>query len=746
MKTREDWKAEALKAAGVAADYDEPVDLVPYRFDDAAAIEPSRRGVLKTLGAGLLIAVAADAAPAKGEEAPPRRRGGGRGGPFGRGAASMAARLHLGEDGSITVLTGKVECGQGARAELAQAAAEELRVPFDRVRLVMGDTGAVPDDGGTYGSLSTPATVPAIRIGCASARELLAASAARRWGVEPASVAVEGGTARHAGKPGESLAYADLARDAEAARAMGATLDPDVTLTPVADWKTLGVSTPKPTGREIVTGAHAYPSDVVRPGMLYGKVLRAPRFGATLQSVDLGPARAMPGVVAVHDGDFVGVAAPNTARAEAALEAVAKTARWDAPPHPSSEQLPAFLREHARGGLPDRPIFGEGARGLKASYDVAYIQHAPMEPRAAVAEWSDGKVTAWVGTQTPFNVRGELARAFGLPDDRARVIVPDFGGGFGGKHSGEYAVEAARLARAAGKPVRVVWTRAEEFAWAQFRPAAAIEMEAALGPDGRIAAWRHLNVNSGGGSIQPPYRVGEADCRFLQSEPPLRHGSYRALASTANTFARESFLDELAALAGRDPLAFRLDHIEEPRLRAVLAEAAAKFGWEDRARAREAGKGVGLACGADKGGFVACCVAVTVDPDDGAIAVDEACQAYECGKVLNPENLRTQVEGAIVMGLGPALREAIAFEDGMVTNGSFRDYRVPRFADLPKKLDVHLLDRPDLPSAGAGETPIIAIAPAIANAVFAATGVRARAMPIRLPEARREAGGAGRGG
>jgi len=340
-------------------------------------------------------------------------------------------------------------------------------------------------------------------------------------------------------------------------------------------------------------------------------------------------------------------------------------------------------------------------------------------------------VTAWVGTQTPFNVRGELARAFGLPDDRARVIVPDFGGGFGGKHSGEYAVEAARLAKAAGRPVRVVWTREEEFAWAQFRPAAAIEMEAALAPDGSIAAWRHLNVNSGPGALQPPYRVGKSDCRFIQSAPPLRHGSYRALASTANTFAREAFIDELAALAGLGPLEFRLATLAEPRVREALSEAASRFGWEARSKAREPNKGVGLACGMDKGGFVAACVAVTVDPSDGSVVVDEVCQVYDCGKVVNPENLRTQVEGAVVMGLGPALREAMAFSGGMVTNGSFRDYRVPRFSDLPK-LSVHLLDRPDQPSAGAGETPIIAIAPAIANAVAAATGTRVRSMPVRL--------------
>ena len=246
------------------------------------------------------------------------------------------------------------------------------------------------------------------------------------------------------------------------------------------------------------------------------------------------------------------------------------------------------------------------------------------------------------------------------------------------------------------------------------------------------------NINSGASSVQPPYRIGRVDARYVRSAAPLRHGSYRALASTANTFARESFMDELAVLAGADPLAFRLDHLDDPRLRAVLTEAASRFDWPNRTKSKEPGKGVGLACGTDKGGFVAACASVSVDRDKGTIRVDHVCQAFECGKIINPVNLRNQVMGAIVMGLGPALREAIEFSGGVIRNASFGDYRVPRFADLPT-LDVHLLDRPDLASAGAGECPIIAIAPAVANAVQNACGLRIRRMPIRLPNARDEA-------
>lgn len=734
MTPRQNWMLEALRAAGVDADYDEEFDRVEYRFEDVATVEPSRRVVLKTLGAGLMIAVASDLA--SGQQ---QRRGGGRGGSFDREAASIAARVHIGADGSLSVMTGKVECGQGARVELTQAAAEELRVSFDRVALVMGDTSLTPDDGGTYGSLSTPRTVPAIRLGCASARALLAALAARRLGVDVATIDVQDGLAKDP-KTGQTVSYADLARDAEAAVGLARLPSADAPLTPVDNWKTMGRTIPRPTGRDIITGSHVYPSDLARPGMLYGKILRAPRFGAKLKDVDIGPAQAMPGVVVVRDGDFVGVAAPRSAKAREALAAIAETAEWTTESHPPSAELPQYLRENADGGIPPSPFRDELARAdkvLKRSYDVAYIQHAPMETRAAVAEWDGGEVTAWVGTQVPFGVRSEVARAFGLPVNKVRVIVPDFGGGFGGKHSGEYVVEAARLAKAAERPVSVVWTREEEFTWALFRPAAAIEAEASLDAEGRIVTWRYLNINSGGAQVQTPYRVGKSDAKFIPSKAPLRHGSYRALSTTANTFGRECFMDELAELAGQNPLEFRLNHLDDPRLRTVLEEAAKRFDWPSRSKSSGAGKGAGLACGFDKGGYVAACASVSVDQKKGTIRVDHVCQVYECGKIINPGNLLAQVQGAIIMGLGAALRESTEFADGVIQNASFGEYRVPRFADVPM-LDIHLLDRPEVPSAGAGETPITVIAPAVANAVYNATGLRIRHMPIRLPGAKDE--------
>ena len=698
----------------VPPDYEEPVERIDYDFG------LNRRAFVQVLGAGLVLAVSV--APAAAQS-----RGGRGGGPRAR---NIAARVHIASDGTITVMTGKVEAGQGARAELTLVAAEELRVPVSRVQLIMADTSLVPDDGITAGSGSTPRTAPAVRQGAAAARELLIDFACKQWGVERKTVEVRDGKVAHA-PTGKTLGYAELAASADAEKAFSQAIPAEVSLTAVTEWKVMGVATPRPNGRDIVTGTHQFPSDVTRPGMWYGKVLRPPSYGAKLTAIDLGPAKAMKDVAVVQDEPFVGVAASSTLRAYEALSAISKTAKWEPAPHPSSQGLFDYLKQHAHEN-PANPFTREIADAknvLRQSYHVAYAQHAPMEPRAAVAEWQGGKLAVWAGTQNPFGYRGELARAFHLSEDNVRVVVPDFGGGFGGKHTAEAAVEAARLAQAAGRPVSLRWTREEEFTWAYFRPAAVIEIEASLDGRGALTSWHFININSGGAAVETPYRTGQSRCRYVASDAPLRHGSYRALAATANNFARESFMDELATAAGADPLAFRLAHLENARLRAVLETAAQRFGWPEACRKKSSAVGVGLACGTEKGSYVAACAEIAIE--QGKIAVRRVCEVFECGAIINPGNLRAQVQGAIVMGLGPALREMVKFEGGRMLTTSFRDYEVPRFADVPE-LDIHLLNRPDLPSAGAGETPIIAIAPAIANAVFHATGTRVRQMPIRL--------------
>lgn len=715
-----------IPTSDILGDLEPSLECVSYDFG------LSRRAFVKGLGAGLCIAVSLPALPQEKESGQRSRNSF-----LGAGAQNLAARIHLGTDGSITVLAGKVEAGQGARAELLQAAAEELRVPVARVQMILADTGVVPDDGMTAGSGTTPRTVPAVRRGAATARNLLLAFACDQWKLQQAAVEIRSGKVVHAGS-NRSLDYADLARSAETAKLFQRAIPENVALTPVKEWKVLGTSISRPTARDLVTGAHTYPSDIARPGMLYGKILRPQSYDAKLLSVDLAQARAMPDVTVVQDDQLVGVAAPNTFRAERALAAIAAAAKWQtAPPssnpQPSSQNLFDYLRLNAVGGVPPNPFVNAlaGAKTLRRSYHVPYIQHAPLEPRAAVAEWKDGHLTVWTGSQNPFGVRSELARAFHTSEDQVRVVIPDFGAAFGGKHTGECAVEAARLARSAGKPVSLRWTREEEFTWAYFRPAGVIEAEASLDAGGKIATWHFININSGPNAVDTPYVIGKTDCRFIPSKPPLRHGSYRGLAATANNFAREVFMDELAAAAGADPLIFRHSHLDDQRLRAVLDSAANHFGWQERSRRKDAGTSVGLACGTEKGSYVAACAEIEIDQRQKQFKVRRVCEAFECGAIVNPANLRSQVQGAIIMGLGAALREETQFGNGSILNASFGEYRVPRLEDVPE-LEIHLVDRPDLPSAGAGETPIIAIAPAIANAVFRATGASVQALPIRI--------------
>ena len=691
--------------------------LEPVRYDFGLR----RRSFVQILGAGILIATATFA-----------QNRGRRGGFGGSGPKNLGARIHPGD--SIFIFTGKVEAGQGARAEMIQAAAEELRVAPERIQLEMADTDG-PDDGMTAGSGSTPRTVPSIRQAAAAVRQLLIEFACKEWSVDAESCKVENGMVSHSSVK-DRLSYADLASSEAWTSASTKPVPADAPVTAVKEWKLLGKPFPRSGGRDLVTGGHKFPSDVTRPGMLYGKVLRAPSYGTKLTSIDLTPAKQMKDVVVVRDDDFVGVAAPNSFLAEQALSALTKTAKWETASGVSSKELSDYLKQHAQGGIPANPFSDEIAaakHALKQTYNIPYVQHAPLEPRAALAEWREGKLTVWTGTQNPFGNRSELTRAFHLADDQAHVIVPDFGAAFGGKHTGEVAVEAARLAKGAGKPVSLRWTREEEFTWAYFRPAGVILAEASLDSKGSLTSWHFININSGGSAVETPYRAGKHKSLYLNSSPPLRHGSYRALAATANNFARECFMDEIAAAAVMDPLEFRLAHLENDRLRAVLEKAATEFKWKQRVSKKSPNHGIGLACGTEKGSYVAACVEIEIDSSK-KISVRHVCQAFECGAIINPDNLHKQIQGAIVMGLGPALREEMHFENGQIQNASFRKYPVPRFDDVPE-LDVHLLDRPDLPSAGAGETPLIAIAPAIANAVFQATGQRIRSMPIRLERA-----------
>jgi len=485
----------------------------------------------------------------------------------------------------------------------------------------------------------------------------------------------------------------------------------------------------KVNGVEIVTGAHKYAYDMKRPGTLFGKVLYPPQYGAKLLSLDSKAAEAIPGVKVVRETfredrgragqELVGVVAPDPATAERALAAL--KAQWTPiTGTPDSKTIYQHFKETARGGAPTNPNL--------VPYTVAYIAHTPLEPRAALAEWdSDGKLTVWTGTQRPFGVRSELSQDLDIPEDHVHVYMPDTGSGYGGKHNGDAALEAARLSRAAGKPVLRNWTREEELTWAYFRPGGLIEVHGTVNPDGTLATWEFHNYNSGPSALHTPYEVPQKIEEVHNCDTPLRQGSYRGLAGTANHFVRESYMDELAHSIHMDPLEFRLKNLKNDRIRNVMQAAADKFGWTRRSKT--AGHGFGLACGTEKGSCVAACAEVSVA--NGVVKVVRVVQAYECGAIVNPEHLSNQVEGAIAMGIGGALFEAIHFADAKIQTNRLSRYRVPRFTDMPA-IEAVLLDRKDIPSAGAGETPIMAIAPALGNAIFDATAQRPRQMPMLL--------------
>lgn len=690
------------------------VERLPHFFD------VNRRDLFKLLGAGMIVGLVAG--PALAQES-------------GRARAEaipedIASWLHIAEDGKITVFTGKVEMGQNIRTSLAQHVAEELHVPVGSIAMVMGDTDLVPFDAGTFGSRSTPQMGAQLRRVAASAREMLIDMAARQWNADRSTLTTANGVVTNS-KTGEHASYGDLTHGQKLMKVIG----PDASPVDASKWSVAGRPAPKVNGHDFITGKHQYTSDIVRPGMMYGKVLRPAALNATLASVETQAAAKIPGVTVVHDGDFTGVAAPDIETAANALGLIEP--QWKTgEPFPAESELFDYLRKNPAqsegfGGRANtetgsvKDALASSAKTLSQTYTVAYIQHAPLEPRAAVAEWNDGKLTVWTGTQRPFAVREELASAFHIGSDKVRVIVPDTGSGYGGKHTGECAVEAARLARAAGKPVKLIWTREEEFNWAYRRPAGVIDVKSGVLDDGTITAWEYHNYNSGPSAMGTPYNIAAQKIEFHPTKYPLRQGSYRGLAATANHFARECHMDELAHLVKMDPLQFRLKNLTDPRLRAVFEAAAARFGW---GRVKPApGHGFGIAGGVEKGGYIAMCAEVAMEQKN--VRLVRVVAVFECGAVVNPDGLRNQVSGSIVQGIGGALFEAVHFDQEKVLNPRFRQYRVPRFSDVPA-IEVEILDRKDLPSAGAGETPIVGLAPAVANAIFNAGGPRLRGLPL----------------
>ena len=532
----------------------------PRRPWDLSA--PEDRDWFEVLGDGLVVVLPPPASPGGW----PARGGG--------------AWLHIAPSGLVTAFSGKVDLGQDNRTAFQLLVAEELGVDLGRVRVVLGDTDLCPFDAGTFGSRSMPDAGEALRGTAAGARRILA----------------EG----------------PVSAGARELRVLRGNAEP---ISPTA-WQVAGTDAARPTSLshnvDIVTGARKFVSDLVRPGMLHGVLLRPPTVGSVLVNADTTAAERIPGVRVVRDGDFVGAVAGDPATARRAIAAI--DARWR-PPAPGPAEVADHLRSHpvAGSGWPravDDTVgdvdgaLADATKTLDASYTSAYLAHVPLETRAAVAEWDGPRLTVWTGNNVPFMVRGRLAEALGVDQADVRVIVPPVGGGFGGKH-GDEAIEAARLARLVGRPVRVHWNRAEEFQWGYLRPMAVIDVRAGIDARGSITAWDFADINAGPSGIVFPYDTPNRRLRYQPADSPLAQGPYRALAATANAFARESHIDELAAMAGIDPLEYRLRELADDRLADVLRAAAERFGW------RPDQPGTGLAVGLEKGGRVATCVEIS---------------------------------------------------------------------------------------------------------------------------------------
>jgi isoquinoline 1-oxidoreductase len=648
--------------------------------------------------------------------------------------AGGGAWLHVAPTGRVTAFSGKVDVGQDNLTAFRLLVAEELSADLDDVRVVLGDTDLCPYDMGTFGSRSMPDAGEALRRVAAGARQLLLGLAGQRWGTGVPELAARGGSVV-VGPGGRRARYSELLEGVRRAE----VLSEEPTLAGHDARQLVGQPGYSASRLDAVTGKRRFVSDLELPGMLYGAVLRPPVRGARLLAVDPAAAEGVPGAIVVQDGDFVGALTEGSPVAARQVLALVRS-EWEVP-EPIEEGPASYLRSHPGAGAGwERAIdenlgdvdaaLAAGQVRVDATYTAAWIAHVPLETRAAIAQWEGDRLTVWTGTQVPFGVRLHLSQSLGLDEVDVRVVVPPTGGGFGGKHGGDVAVEAARLARAVGRPVKVHWSRAEEFKWGYLRPMAVIDVRAALDATGALAAWDFLDINAGPAALWPPYPVADRRLRYQPAASPFAQGSYRALGANVNNFARECHIDELACGLGADPVAFRLSLLDDDRLATVLSAAADRFGWPRVPSGGVGGAraGSGVAVGLEKAGRVATCAEVLVGAD-GGIRVARVVTAYECGAIVNRDTVANQVEGATVMALGAALFEEIPWEGGQTGELALAGYRVPRFGDVPQ-VEVVLVDRPDLPSAGAGETPMIAVAPAVANAIFSATGCRLRSLPL----------------
>jgi CO/xanthine dehydrogenase Mo-binding subunit len=673
--------------------------------------------------------------------------------------------------GRVTIFTGKIELGQGIGTALSQIAADELDVELTRIDVVHGDTARTPNEGQTAGSLSVEQSGTALRFACAEARDILVSAAATKLGVPATELKVSDGTVSAPG--GASVTYWDLAGAVDLKREATAKAVPK----PASARRWVGKSVARRDIPKKFTGGAAYVQDVRLPGMLFGRVVRPPSPGAKLVSVDENAVKRLPGVVAVvRDGSFLGVAAEREEQAIRARDALKQRAKWTetASLPPSGDALFPHLTSVT---APAQTIVDKSStttaaavKTLEATYTRPYQCHASLGPSCAVAQWQGGALTVWTHSQGVFPLRAELAKAFGIDAKGIRCIHAEGSGCYGHNGADDVALDAALVARATGgRPVKLQWMRDDEFLWEPYGSAMVMKLTGGVDAQGNVVAWSHelwshphstrpgsssgVNLLAARHLAQPSPVVPPADVpqpsggaarnaiplydfpavkvvsHFI-TDAPLRTSALRTLGGYANVFALESFVDELAAAAGTDPVEFRLRHTKDPRARAVIEAAARRAGWKPGAKASGgAGRGFAFARYKNLACYCATAADVEVDRATGRVRVTRVVAAVDAGQIVNPDGVVNQIEGGIIQSASWTLKESVRFDRTRVTTRSWADYPILRFDEVPE-VDVILLDQPNERFLGVGEGSQGPAAAAIANAIAHATGARLRALPF----------------
>lgn len=635
------------------------------------------------------------------------------------------AFIRVEPDGGIVVTITRSDMGQGVRTSLAMLVAEELDADWTKVRVVQASADPMYRGMGTGGSGSIRSMHEPLRQMGAGARLMLLGAAAKRWGVEPSACHTENGRVVNTAT-GKSLGYGELTGEATAI-----AIPEDVPLKKKADFKILGKATRRVDNANVVSGVAEYGIDAKTEGMTYAVISRRPAFGAGLVDFDDTEARKVPGVLeVVKVGNGVAIVATNTWAAMQGRKALKPN--WNL--GPNAELDDKKITDALKGAVIDHLEMPAGSKVIEATYDLPYLAHATLEPMNALADVREDKCTVWAGTQSPDGAQNQLARMLGLKLEQVTVNVCLLGGGFGRRGSNDYIMEAAEISKAVKKPVKLLWTRDDDLRNDNYRPACHHSLKGAVDSAGNPVGWSHQAIQASGrpsktfGGSGMPYEVPGAQMLRSGVSMPIPIGAWRSVENSLLNVVNECFMDEMAHAAGQDPLAFRLKLIKNDRLRRVVEMAAKNANWE---KPLPKGTGRGIACFAGYGSYAAHVVELTVK--ENKVRVNRIVAVVDCGMVINPRGVEAQLEGACTDGLSTALHASISIEKGAATASSYFDYVWMTIDQMPT-IETHVIGDGDEPG-GMGEVGYPSVAPAIANAFFAATGKRARRFPIKPEEA-----------